>query len=341
MLTRGHLIGQIVDNLTSIAAEARQRGRLHLFDLHIHIENFAKEVLNRTLNANLTNLNSERQNNPGLDLGDPALGLAFQVTGDKSLAKIRATLETITDDQKLKFGQIRILVIGDKQGSYSLDTEPFTSMNFTADMIWDFNDICAKVMYLPIDDLVDLSDYISKETQRVRIELEIPDADGKFKTDIEAFVEAAPKPQLGDGLKLAAFIRSEHSADVDPKEIVSYISGLSKKLRDLPRVTRQLFKVMVERRDAKDDGFGGHFRIAYPKLTRIYHGDDLDGDLALMTEARLIDYNEPNEPGEAPFLRLRFSTPKSHDLHHDMLAYLEHAKIDLRKPLVMLDFSDF
>ncbi|WP_430300832.1 hypothetical protein [Sinorhizobium meliloti] len=47
MLTRGHLIGQIVDDLVRIAAQAQQRAQLHLFDLHVHVEDFAKEVLNR------------------------------------------------------------------------------------------------------------------------------------------------------------------------------------------------------------------------------------------------------------------------------------------------------
>jgi len=45
MLTRGHLIGQIVDDLAGIAAQAKQRARLHLFDIHTHVEDFAKEVM--------------------------------------------------------------------------------------------------------------------------------------------------------------------------------------------------------------------------------------------------------------------------------------------------------
>ncbi len=97
MLTRGYLIGQIVDDLAAIAAEARQRARLHFFDLHVHVENFAKEVLNRTLGLSLTNLNTERQNMPGLDLGDGMSGWAFQVTGDKSSAKVIDPVWVILD----------------------------------------------------------------------------------------------------------------------------------------------------------------------------------------------------------------------------------------------------
>lgn len=78
MLTRGHLIGQIVDDLAGIAAQAKQRARLHLFDIHTYIEDFSKEVLNRVLGINLANLNAERSNNPGLDLGDSASGWGFR-----------------------------------------------------------------------------------------------------------------------------------------------------------------------------------------------------------------------------------------------------------------------
>ena len=107
MLTRGHLIGQIVDDLAGIAAQAKQRARLHLFDIHTHVENFAKEVLNRVLNLGLSNLNAEHSNNPGLDLGDATKGWAFQVTADKSGAKVKETLENIDEDQRARYPNIR------------------------------------------------------------------------------------------------------------------------------------------------------------------------------------------------------------------------------------------
>lgn len=47
LLTRGHFIGQIVDDLSDIASQARQRARLGFTDLHVYIENFVMEVLNR------------------------------------------------------------------------------------------------------------------------------------------------------------------------------------------------------------------------------------------------------------------------------------------------------
>ncbi|MEL7339348.1 MAG: SMEK domain-containing protein [Bacteroidota bacterium] len=339
MLTRGHLIGQIIDDLAGISAQAKQRARLHLFDLHTHVEDFAKEVLNRALKMNLVNLNDERSNYPGLDLGDVAEGWAFQVTADKSRSKIQKTLENIDDAQREKYRNIRILVIGEKQGSYSLDGEPFKKFGFTADNIWDFNDVCARIMGLPIDVLQDLSRYVSSENRRVRIELEIPDENGSFPTSIEHLMEAIPSPKLSDAKKMEAHFQKA-GEDFERQAAEDAIQKLSEVLKTLPRLTREVFKVLLERRDQNTTGWGDAFRISIPKLERIYRGDDLEGDLSLLIEAHLIDCNEPDNPGEAAYWRIFF--PGSHEhFHLDFLAYAEAKKISLNKPIVSLDFSDF
>lgn len=339
MLTRGHLIGQIVDDLAGIAAQAKQRGRLHLFDIHIYVEDFAKEVLNRTLGLNLTNLNGERSNNPGLDLGDAAKGWAFQVTSEKTSAKVKATLEKIDAAQRLQYPEVRILVIGEKQGSYDFAGEPFATAGFTADMVWDFNDICVRLMSLPIDTLADLASYVSRETRRVRIELEIPDEEGRFPTGIENLIEALPKPQLSDAAKFEAYYETQ-GTPIERQEAEASIAELSKKLAALPRLTREVFKFLVERRDTQSTGYSDDFRMSDPKLRRIYRGDDLDGDLALLIEAYLIDWNEPDEPGGANYWRIRFPG-REHSFHLLFTEFLEDLRVDLRKPLITLDFSDF
>lgn len=339
MLTRGHLIGQIVDDLAGIAAQAKQRARLHLFDIHTYVEDFVKEVLNRALALNLTNLNRDQSNNPGLDLGDAASGWAFQVTGDKSGAKVKATLEKISEEQRKTYPNIRMLVIGEKQGSYAFSGEPFDSYKFTSNMVWDFNDVCSRIMSLPIDTLADLAEYVSRETRRVRVELEVPDAEGNYPTSIEHLIEAVPRPRISDGSKMVAYFTSKGD-EPESAEIVEAIKELSAKLASLPRLTREVFKFLVERRDEKTVGTSNDFRIADPKLQRIYRGEDLKGDLALLEEAGLIDLNEPDEPGGAPYWRLYFPG-RRHGFHYFFVNYLEYLKVDLRKPLVVLDFSDF
>lgn len=339
MITRGHLIGQIVDDLAAIAAQARQRGRLHLFDIHTHVEDFVKEVLNRALDLNLSNLNAEHSNNPGLDLGDPAKGWAFQVTADKSSAKVKETLEKIDTAQRAKYPNIRVLVIGEKQGSYTFTGEPYASFRFTEDMVWDFNDVCIRIMSLKIETLIDLAEYVSRESRRVRIELEIPDEHGNFSTSIDHLIEVLAQPQLSNAAKMEAYFGAQN-LPTDRNEMEQAIKELSTKLARLPRLTREVFKFLVERRDVRTVGTFDEFRISDPQLRRIYRGDDLDGDLSLLTEARLLSDNEPDERGEAWYWRLHFPGARN-NFHSLFIEYAEANNLGLRKPFVILDFSDF
>lgn len=339
MLTRGHLIGQIVDDLAAIAAQARQRGRLHLFDIHTYVEDFVKEVLNRTLDLDLSNLNVEHSNNPGLDLGDPAKGWAFQVTVDKSSAKVKETLDKIDTAQRAKYPNIRVLVLGEKQGSYTFTGEPYASFGFTEAMVWDFDDVCIRIMSLKIQQLIDLAEYVSRESRRVRIELEIPDEHGNFSTSIDHLIEALPQPRLSDAAKMDAYFDAQN-LPIDRNEMEQAIKELSARLARLPRLTREVFKFLVERRDERTVGNFDEFRISDPQLRRIYRGDDLNGDLSLLTEARLLSSNEPDERGDAWYWRLQFPGARS-NFHSLFIKYAEAHNLSLRKPLVTLDFSDF
>lgn len=77
MLTRGYFIGEIVDALSDVAGQVSTRSRLGLTDLNKHAEDFFKTILNHLLSISLVNLNADRSNEPGLDLGDKANKVAF------------------------------------------------------------------------------------------------------------------------------------------------------------------------------------------------------------------------------------------------------------------------
>jgi hypothetical protein len=99
MLTRGYFIGEIVDAFSDIAGQVSTRARLGLTDLNKHAENFFKTVLNHLLALSLINLNEDRSNAPGLDLGDEGSGTAFQITAERSSAKINETLAKLSAEQ--------------------------------------------------------------------------------------------------------------------------------------------------------------------------------------------------------------------------------------------------
>jgi hypothetical protein len=325
LLTRGYLIGQIVDDLSDIASQARQRARLGFTDLHIYVENFVKEVLNRAYGLSLCNPNEEQVNAPGIDLADDTNGWAFQVTGNKSLEKVKSTLLAITPEDQGKYGEIRILVVGDRQKSYSLEGEPYASFGFTDDMIWDFNDICKRVVGMTIEDLAALHNYVSLETQRVKIQLEV--------------FEALPRPQLSDGAAMTEFLTARDYL-IDPEQVEKFLTELSQRLSTLPRLTREVFKHLVERRDQMTAGSYDDFRISQPMIDRIYRGNDIEGDLALLKEAGLADPNEAEEHFGANYWRFTFPG-RHYGFHQVLIDYMQDRKIDMQKVFVVLDFSDF
>lgn len=49
MITRGHLIGEIVDHLSNIQLQVENRCTIGLTDLNKYLEDFFKEILNTVL----------------------------------------------------------------------------------------------------------------------------------------------------------------------------------------------------------------------------------------------------------------------------------------------------
>ncbi|HLP89004.1 MAG TPA: SMEK domain-containing protein [Nostocaceae cyanobacterium] len=147
MITRGYFIGEIIDELANIAYQVGIRCKLKLTDLNIYLENFFKDILNEILDINLVDLNSERSNMPGLDLGDTSKKIAFQITSQKTSAKINETLKAVLDNDIPEYQEIYILIIGDKQKSYTEDPELWEKLNFKKQNIWDINTLCHKYSF--------------------------------------------------------------------------------------------------------------------------------------------------------------------------------------------------
>ena len=103
--SRGFFIGQLVDDLAAISYQVENRARLGYTDLNRMLEDFFKDVLNAVFDIHLINLNANRSNEPGLDLGDVTAKTAFQITSDASSAKVNDTLAKITDDQAASYSQ--------------------------------------------------------------------------------------------------------------------------------------------------------------------------------------------------------------------------------------------
>lgn len=338
MITRGYYIGQIIDELSSITEKVRNRAKLGLTDIHVHLEDFYKGVLNITLDLKLNNLNKERKNSPGLDLGDEVEGLAFQVTGTKSSEKINKTLKNASS-QAANFPRIKIFTLQNKQASYSIKEKLAQPFGFSEEDIWDVNDVLNKVMYLEIDKLQSLSELISKELARVKIELEIPDKNGVYQTNIDKYVEKIPKASFS-GISAYFTFHTSKSEPFDPsiEDVEHDFKLLIKTLKKLPRITRQFYAMIYSRSNWKDT----EKYINEDYLKRIYSFPDMEGELKLLDEAGLCSWCEPDDYGQSATFQIRFPLKaKSDYFSFEFNEFVEVNNLNLQNTLVTLDFSAF
>jgi hypothetical protein len=346
MITRGYYIGEIVDEFSAIAAQVKMRNRLNLTDLSLFAENFFKDVVNRVLGAELKNLNEDRSNEPGLDLGDDVRGMAVQVTATGSSKKIDETLKKITPDQQKRYKKIIVLSIGGKQKQYSFDLTRAKALNFSAKSIWDMNTLAKKAMNLEIDKLESLHKLIRANVAKVKVELEIPDASGKYPTSGYDQWEPRIKPKVGDGLKFAAYVAAQaeiHINQTDCEEISAGLKDLGKRLSRLPRVTREFLVMLVERRErGRSKRFrDGWIHLLESKVRREFRGPDLDGELGILAHANFVSINGENREDEGPTeIGVRFSF-KSDDLAASFLDFINEKGLSLRRVIGDADLSAF
>lgn len=349
MITRGHFIGEIVDELSSVANQIAARSKVGLLDLNVFSENFFRDVLNALYGWRLENLNESRSNEPGLDLGDKANKVAFQVTSRSDAAKVIGTLQKITADQAKDYDQIFVFVAGHKQGSYTLDATLCNTYSFKEENILDVRDLCRKAMDLPIEKLHALHRLIRKNVVKVLIELEVPDPEtGKYPTSGFDKWEVKPDPKVGDATRFAKWHRDEIGVPLTPKELKAVekdLIELGRRLRRLPRVTREFLAMLFERQSPnRSRRFGDQWKtVRYATVEREYGGgsEELKGELGLLGDEGFVEVNgeDPYEYGE---LEIGMRIPADTDeLALSFLAYVEAKQLDLRKVLGQIDLSGF
>lgn len=242
MLTRGLIIGKIVDDLANLKYQIETRNRLGQFDLSKFCEDFFREILNITYNLNLQNLNKTRSNEPGIDLGDEKAKIAFQITSQKTSAKINDTLAKIDKEQQEKFSLIKVLIIGEKQGSYTLDEDLAKKYSFVAEInIADIDTLLRDIVLLDIEKLEMLYTLFQREFRQVRIDLEPLDEKGNFESSYYNVVEKKPAKPAENGILYLG------EPDKYYEEQKVELDDLYNRLSSVPRVTREILSIIVEK----------------------------------------------------------------------------------------------
>lgn len=356
MITSGHFIGQIIDELSQIAREVEIRNRIGLTDLNRYLENFFKEILNVVLDLKLENLNSERSNCPGIDLGDRAKSIAFQVTSTKTSQKVNDTLRALDDDAISNYQCILILIVGEKQGSYTIDETLKPHCTFDASHIWDIVDVCKKLMDLKLDRLQQLHNYVRAEVARVRIELEIPNSDGTYPTSIANFIESIPTIQIGPCDTFCRVMSEIHPTfEHDTNEVSHALTVFSDCLKSLPRVTREFYAFLLEHRD-RLERLDGSLSFNLDRLVRVCKWPDLTGELRLLASEGLITVNEEKTETSGGYVKLHVPSawPRRHQkrisnrtqlkydfFENDLVEFIEHQQLSYKELIVGIDFSAF
>lgn len=289
MITRGYIIGKIVDDLAGLKYQVETRNRLQLFDLTKFSEDFFKDLLNIIYNLNLNNLNNERTNTPGIDLGDDRQeGIAYQITATKTSQKVNGTLRAITEKQKKTYKCIRILIIGEKQNSYSIEPILLDEVGFDSEKdIVDIDDLLKDIIVLDTTRLDEIFTLFKNEFRQLRIELEPVDKFGHFESSLYNTLEVIPNKKPINANKL----RDKFDDDINLKSI----KKLYKNLSGIPRVTRELLAIITERGKFKIyNHMGKEWGILPQTLKNLLkmNDNDLMSELAILEQSDLIYYGE-------------------------------------------------
>lgn len=345
MITRGHFIGEIVDAFTGISERVETRNRLGITDMSVFTEAFVGELLNAVLGTDLHSLNDERPNEPGLDLGDTGGRYGIQVTATASSQKVRHTLDALTAEQAKAYERIVVFCLGKKQTSYSVEGPFKHGVTFDPEKdIWDFTEIARMVLALPLDKLQAVHQVVRRNTVQLLVELEVPDGKGRYPTNGYDKWEARPPLKCGDGKAFLKFYEKKFDEleDETKVEIEKALPTLAKKLRRLPRVTREFLAMLIERREHREPRRNSRDAAIHAELNKVLRecGGKVKEELDLLIYEGLVDVDgeDPHESG-APeiFMDLTDCIP----LREGLVDFIKSRGLTVRQVIGGADLSAF
>ena len=145
------LINKFREDLSSVVREVEISAAMSHFDINLVCENLVCGLFRELFDLRqLRNLNgTEQKNFPGIDLADDEARVAIQVTSDKSLVKVKETLDTFMKNGLAdKYDRVLIYCLKEKQSSYSQESiDKVHKSKFQFDVkrdILDFRDIASR-----------------------------------------------------------------------------------------------------------------------------------------------------------------------------------------------------
>lgn len=168
MTARKTFMDQIIRELAIVQTEIEYQCGQGIYDDVHYWEEIAKGLLNRCYGFHLTNLNEEKKNFPGIDLGDRGRGIGVQVTAEKGSTKLNDTIQTVIGKKVYEeFPHLIFFILGRKQKKYTVTQNGQTLLGFDAEKdILDFGDIIKKCQTLELEDLKQAAEFLTGEISR-------------------------------------------------------------------------------------------------------------------------------------------------------------------------------
>lgn len=338
MLTRGKLLGDILDGLGQLSFVLQTRSNLGLFDLNKYCEDFIKDFLNLIYGYNLVNLNAMRSNEPGLDLGDAVKKLGIQVTTDKRSYKINNTLEKITEEQKARYERFIVFILGSKQSSYSgIDSALASGLQFEVDKdIWDFGDVERDVITLPLEKIKLLYELLQSNLIRLFSDLETGTTPSGEQTTMLSRLERRPVPFYDGCGSLVAYINQKYEGNLTIQELDEAFQNFYSHLAELPKITREFFYALLSRSEYIEsmDSIGTR-EILIKRVLSI-------SEMRFEEELKLLnayDIGDRYEVHEDEYWILFRGICKNEHCLWNLIEYVEDNNLDLKPIIVDLNFS--
>jgi hypothetical protein len=343
MSSRGFFIGQVIDDLDAIASQVKARCKLGQNDLNRVLEDFFKELLNLTYGINLRNLNAERSNEPGLDLGDTTVGarVAYQITSQASAKKVYDTLKKITAKQSGQYDKFYVLIIGERQGSYSLDPTLSKQYGFNETNIIGMTELCRDIMALELGDLQAVHRKLADEQRRIRIELEPELPDGTFTTSVLQFIESKPSVKRSDASlfykhsDVSGLFKNRGEAQ---KALDEFIDELAR----LPRLTREFYGWLIDEADQRT-GFGSaglEINADYVDA-KCLNMPNFMSEIRLLTARNFIDYDKEEGTNSSGVFRIFFPGARGSNIADGFIYFHAAEKLTAATLFSTMNFAPF
>ncbi|WP_456363457.1 SMEK domain-containing protein [Priestia aryabhattai] len=340
MLTRSKLKDNINLKLNWLCFNLETNAKSNKLDEHVESENFIKDLLNIMCNSNFKNLNQDRSNEPGLDLGEEQKHIGIQVTTKKSKKKVEMTLQKIIDNgHHQRYENFYILVLGTKQKTMTpLDADLTSRLSFdSTEHIVDINDIQNIIGGLDTEKLKMVSNYIDDNIITIYDLIDIG------PKSILLNIEELPEYAFNTCDLLFANIEERAGKVLTTEEKVEKskaIATLYDFLYKQPRKARELFYILVS--NSEFAYYSNAYKVDEAGVYRIFNNNpELKKELELLEINHLVTTNYDEEGASQLYTITLQGICRDNDCLYDIQNFIEDKSLDPTEVYIEPNFSYF